>query len=103
MNDKIKKQLQEYAKKNGWSCETDEDLAEILLEEKVVYYEIKSSHRWYDKKFVVVNIDGMLVGYDYYHITGDTSISDMDLELNLNSICEVEEKEKTIKYYTPIK
>ncbi len=103
MNDKIRKQLQKYAKKNNWDCKTDKDLVEILLEEKVVYYEIGPSHRWYDEKFIVVNIDGMLIGYDYYHITGDTSISDMGLEINLNSICEVEEKEKTIKYYIPIK
>jgi hypothetical protein len=102
MNNKIKEHLIQYAQKNGWDCEENDDFIEILKEADSVYSEIGASHRWYDDMFIVVSIDGILIGYDWYHITGDNSAADMGLKFDLESVCEVEEKEKTIKYYEPI-
>lgn len=102
MNQKIKDHLSQYLIKNKWEVNED-NMIESLMEAKNVFTEIGAAHRWYDEKFVVVNIDGMLIGYDYYHVTGDTSISDMGLDFDINSVCEVEEKQKTITIYEKVK
>lgn len=81
---------------------TDDDIKELLTEATTIYKELGSSHRWYDEEFRVVNIDGMLIGYDWFHVTGDNSVSDMGLEFDINSICQVEKKQRTIDYYQPI-
>lgn len=112
MNQKIKNYilnyyLKEYQDNIPFTDEQIKDLdsliRDVLMEEPILYKELGSQHRWYINEFRVVSIDGMLIGYHWYHVTGDNSPSDMGLKLDLNKVCEVEEKEKTIKYYTPIK
>lgn len=98
MNEKIKSHLLAYCESNNWDAD-EENIIECLKEAKTIYSEIGPSHRWYDEKFCVVEINGMLIGYDWFHVTGDTSISDMGLEFDINSVCEVEKKQKTIYYY----
>jgi hypothetical protein len=46
--------------------------------------------------------DKIVAMYDWFHITGDASASDMGLELNLASVCECAKIEKTITAYEPI-
>ena len=99
MNEKIKAHLIEYNKKNNWSFETDKDLEETLRESRVVYREITGSHRWYEDEFIVVDVDGMLIGYNWYHTTGDLTPREMDLDFDFSSVCEVEKKQKTVDYY----
>lgn len=99
MNDKIKNHLIEYNRKNGWACETDKDLEETLMESRIIYKEITGEHRWYEDEFRVVDVDGMLIGYNWYHTTGDMTPREMDLDFDLNSVCEVERKQKTIDVY----
>jgi hypothetical protein len=102
MNEKVKAYLTAYCQKNNWAT-SDEDLREVLTEGKRVYKEIGAAHRWYDETFEVVNIDGMLIGFDYYHTTGDCSLRDHDLTLDLNTVCEVRQKERSVIYYEPVK
>jgi hypothetical protein len=102
MNQKIREHLTNYCIKNGWET-TDKDLLEVLTESREVFSEITGSHRWYDDKFVVVEVDGMLIGYDDFYTTGDNDASDMGLEYDIDSVCEVEKKQKMVDYYEPIK
>lgn len=98
MNEKIKAHLTAYCQSKGWATD-DDSIKELLTETKPLFKEVGDAHRWYDELFIVVDINGMLLGYDYYHTTGDNSLKDMDLELNLNTVREVEAKEKTVTYY----
>jgi hypothetical protein len=102
MIDKIKNHVAAYNQREGYGT-SDTELFETIREAgKQIYSETKSTHRWYDKVFVVVELDGVLIGYDSFHTTGDDSWSDMGLEHDINTICEVEKKQKTIDYYIPI-
>lgn len=99
MNEKIKKHLKSYCEKNEWTWPDDPwGILEILLDGKQLSYEIGDSHRWYDEVEIVTEIDGMIIGFDWVHVTGDNSPRDMDLDLDLDSIREMEAKEvkKTI-------
>lgn len=103
MNAKIKDHLTAYANANGYDT-TDDGLMNILLDTyDYVFEEITGSHRWYEDKFVVVEIDGMLIGFDTFHTTGDNNWRDMDLEHDINSVCEVVKKEVTTTVYEPVK
>ena len=94
MNDKIRQHLTAFNENGGWGT-SDKDLMETLTEATPVYKAIGSAHRWYDDEFRVVNIGGMLIGYNGFHITGDNGVSDMGLEYKIDSVCEVEKKEVT--------
>ena len=100
MNEKVKAHLTAYCQKNSWGI-SNNDFEEILIEAKPVFKEIGSAHRWYDEEFRVVNIDGMLIGFSWYHLTGDNSIRDMDLEFDFNSVSQVEKKQRMVDYYEP--
>jgi len=79
---------------------TDKDLLDwILYSAKTVYSEIGSSHRWYDEKNVVINVNDRFISYNWYHMTGDSSVSDMDLEFDWNAVRFVEPYEVTVTKY----
>ncbi len=93
--------LKAHCAKHGWG-ETDEDIKEVLTDARPIFREITGSHRWYDDEFRVVEIDGMLIGYYGYHITGDNSAKDMDLDYDLKKVTEVVKKQKTVDYYEAV-
>ena len=101
MNEKIKNHLIAYAKKEGWEIDENDpkELMEIITEANSIYKENLGSHRWYDDELNIVNVDGMLIGYNGFHITGDNSMYDMGLEYDLDQVCEVEPKERIQVYY----
>lgn len=101
MTDKIKNHLVEYAIYNGWQTDND-TLFEIIREGTEVYTEKICTHRWYDDIFIVTEVNGMHIGYNGFYMTGDNNASDMGLEYDLKSICEVKEVEKTIKVFEKI-
>lgn len=58
-----------------------------------------SSSRWWDNLFVVSEMNGRLIGYDWARTTGDMGIWDTGWEFDEDSICFVEPYEVTkIKY-----
>jgi hypothetical protein len=101
LNPEIQKILESVCLREGWGT-TDADFAEILSECEEIYSEIGSSHRWYDEKTVVVQIEGILIQYDWYHLTGDASASDMGLGFDLSSVKFCEAYQTTITKYRPI-
>jgi len=102
MNEKVKAHLIAYCESKGWGTD-DDTLMEVLSEAKELYRKTTGSHRWYDDLFKVVEVNGMAIGFDDFYMTGDNSRSDMDLNYDLSSVCEVEKKQKTIDYYEPVK
>jgi hypothetical protein len=101
LNPEIQKVLEGVCLREGWGT-TDKDFAEVLLESKELYSEIGSSHRWYDEKTLVVQVEGKLIQYDDYHITGDNSASDMGLDFDLSSVKFCEAYQVTVTKYRPI-
>ncbi len=97
----IKKILEGVCLREGWPA-TDKDFAVVLQESEEVYSEIGSAHRWYDEKTVVVKVDGWLIQFDDYHLTGDNSKSDMGLEFDLSSVKFCEAYQVTVTKYRPI-
>ncbi len=107
MNEIIKNAISIYCERLKITIPEDEKeyaslVEEILRDARPLYSEIGASHRWYDEKFVVVDISGTLIGYDWFHITGDNSASDMGLEFDIKSVCRVEKREKTVSYYAKL-
>lgn len=66
------------------------------------YSEITHSSRWWDNLFVVQEINGKMIGYNWAHSTGDNSIWDIGWEFDENSICFVEEYTVTVTKYQKI-
>lgn len=89
-------------KSHDW--ETSEDsLKETLFDYgKDIHTETIGQHRWYDDIFVVTEIEGQLLCYNWYYCTGDNSPADMDLELDWGSVRFAEKYQKTIDAYRPV-
>lgn len=70
-------------------------------------YDVLSSEtthisRWWDNMFVVQEINGRLIGFDWAQATGDDTAWEKGWEFNENSICFVEPYEVTITKYRKI-
>jgi GGDEF domain-containing protein len=98
MSNKALEFVKSYNEKQGYGT-TDRELYEVLTESKEVYREESGSHRWWNDYFIVVSLDGQLIGFIGADATGDTSLSDLGWEFNPNSVTEVEAKEKVITVY----
>ena len=76
----------------------------IEIGSECIWNEKVSSSRWWDNYFLVTNINGRLIGYNWAFTTGDDSAFDKGWEFDENSICFVEPytEVKTITKYRPI-
>lgn len=101
MNQKIKDHVVKYCEKNGWGT-TDEDIWETIIEcgEELHKSHIES-YRWWDVYFLVVELDGMMIGLEVAGTTGDESPEEKGWIHDYDSICEVERKEQIVYVYTP--
>ena len=100
LDPQIRKLLESVCLKNGWET-TDKDLVEVLIESDTIWSALGASHRWYDEKTVVVNIEDTLIQYEWYHLTGDDSVWDMGLAFDLSSVQLCEAYQVTITKYRP--
>ena len=82
--------LKEFNEENGYEI-TPESILETLQERgKVLYTGERDERRWYTNQFTVVEIGGKTLGYtNMFAKHPDHSISDMDVDFDINSICEV--------------
>ncbi len=101
MNEDVKQHIAKYNESKGWET-SEASLFETIKEAKVIWKETKSLHRWYDLLLCVTEVNGMLIGYCDYYITGDSSPSDLGLEDRPESVVKVEKKQKTVDYYESI-
>lgn len=102
INETIKQHLIQYAKSKGWG-EDDATLIEILEESDRVYEKHTGDQRWWSNYFNVVEIDGMLIGFDSARTTGDRSPRETGWEFDPGSICHVESKQVTTTAYEPVR
>ena len=101
LNPAVESHLKAYCEKKGYSTD-QKDMVDLVLEEHTVWRETGDSHRWYDEEYCVVKIDGKLIGYAWYHMTGDASPNDMGLDVDLSSIEFAEEYQVTETKYRPL-
>jgi len=98
--------IKDYNKKHGYENDPEGDFEVFVecLSKGIVSEETSSEHRWYDVRDVVhkVEIDGenrFFSTFDY-HITGDNSASDMDLDLpTIKDVVEVFPVKKEVTIY----
>ena len=103
MDSKVEEHLKKYCESNGWSTNMD-TIKEVLIEADSVWTGNESERRWWIDLTKVVEIDGVLIGFDYAHSTGDQSLSDLGWEFNFDSIKEYSSREETrvVKIYEPM-
>ena len=101
-NQKILDHIKKYCDENDWECSEPDDYF-LTLEEcgKELYESEPDHHRWWYTVFVVVELDGMEIGFEKAVSTGDNSPKDCGWEFNLNSICSVEKREVVLTEYIP--
>ena len=92
---KVIEYLTDYNKSKRWET-SKYALVETLLDADTVWEGKDDVHRWYICRPVVKNVDGVYIRFIDYIITGDNSMSDMDLEHDLENAEIVERKERRI-------
>jgi hypothetical protein len=95
MNEKIRNHVAKYNESHGWSISED-SIIETILESEPVHHEVINERRWWADTFQVVEIDGMLIGFNGAYATGDDSPQDKGWVFDPDTIGEVEQKEVTI-------
>ena len=99
MNDKIRDHVRAYNEKCGYANQTEQDIIDTIRDADEVWSGNDSNRRWWTECFTVVNVDGMLIGFDDAKTTGDDSPRDKGWEFDPSSICEVVAKEVTKTVY----
>lgn len=97
MNQKIKDHVFDVYRKQypgAPRSPLEQDIIDYIIETDPIHEEDCGSCRWWMNTFRVVEIDGMLIGFDYASTTGDDSPRDKGWEFDPDSICEVERKEE---------
>jgi len=102
MNEKIRNHVAEYNAVKGWDT-TEESIIKTIYEAKRIWVGERSDRRWWTDCSAVVDVNGMLIGFDDAETTGDDSPRDKGWEFDPSSICEVEAEEVTTTIYKPIK
>lgn len=94
---------EEYEKKFNVPNATDEELIEWLgeLRRDAVSAEMYNKNRWWDDYFFVAKIGDKFIGYQWAHATGELNVYELGWKFNFSTLCECEEKQKTITYYEP--
>ena len=101
MNEKVKKYLEDYCKKNDWDSD-EEGIFELLMETDAIYREEVSEHRWWNEYRYVIDVDGVLIGFIYAEANRDESMADLGYEFDWSSVCEMRSVEKTITAYEKV-
>lgn len=98
MNEKIREHVRAYNIRE-FEDASDEGIIETIRDAPSKWSTVTCERRWWEDLFVVVEIDGMLIGFDDANTTGDNSPSDVGWEFDPSSICEVVAKTVTTTVY----
>lgn len=101
MSEKIREHVRQYNVRE-FDDASDDAIIETIRDAKVIWSKMTTSRRWWDEEFRVVEIDGMLIGYDGADTTGDESATDKGWEFDPSSICEVEAKQVVKTEYVKV-
>lgn len=89
MNDSIKQHVLSLL----GGAATEEEIIDKIRWSKTVWTGYESDRRWWTDCFTVVDVGGMLIGFDDAKTTGDNSPRDCGWEFDPSSICEVKVRE----------
>lgn len=98
MNAKIRAHVAQFNERMGFGTSED-DIIDTIRESCVEWSGDEAERRWWTERFTVVNVDGMMIGFDDATTTGDDSPSDKGWEFDPSTICEVSPREVTITVY----
>ena len=99
MNGRVREHVAQFNKREGYGT-SDADIIETIQEADELYREEIRQRRWWNEYLYVVDVDGMLVGYEYAETTGDISATEAGYEFDPSAIHEMVATEKTITVYT---
>jgi hypothetical protein len=91
----VREFLRRYNEAKGYGV-SEYELIESLIDGKRVHEEGRDEHRWYICETAVNEVGGKFIQFTDYIITGDNSMSDMDLKYDLDSAKLVERKEREV-------
>ena len=100
MDERIREHVAKYNESKGWGA-TDEQIIETIIESEHIYREELHQSRWWNVYLYVVDIGGMLIGYDYAEANRDMSVRELGFDFEESSIREMVPVEKTIITYEP--
>ena len=98
MDQKIKQHIVKYCENEGW-LSSDDAVEDTLTAMPRLSDEIVSTHRWWDIHLYVVGIDGMLIGFEYAHSTGDANAEDLGWVFNDARVWEMQSVERVVTVY----
>jgi len=100
MDKKIEKLLEDDEKKDGYDkWKNDDELLEVLRNNKMLFEEKISEHRWWNEHRYIIKVGDVYIGYIYAETTGDMSPREAGYEFDPDSICEMKPIQKTITVY----
>lgn len=102
MNQKIKEHVTKYAEMKGYQCKTEDDIIRLIRDSDAVWEGNFDKHRHWQLCLTVVEIDGMLIGFENAKTTGDESAEDKGWVFDPKSICEVKAETKTVTIYNRV-
>ena len=94
MNSTIQEHVRQYNIREQQD-DSDDGVIDTILEAAIVWSTVVNRRRWWNDLFVVVEVNGMLIGYDGAATTGDSNPVDVGWEFDPSSICVVKPKEIT--------
>ena len=98
MNEKIRDHVRAYNIRE-FDDASDEGIIETITDSKTVFKKTTGDRRWWTETFNVVEVDGLMIGFDWAETTGDENAKDKGWEFDPSSICEVVAKEVTKTVY----
>ena len=102
MSEKIREHLKQHCIKNGWGT-SEADLIECVTEADYLWQGERDEHRWYTLVPTVVNVDGMLLMFDYCDVRSEESgVEDCIGGYELDDVVEVSPVKKTVTVYEPV-
>lgn len=94
MNTVVKEHVRQYNIRERQD-DSDAGVIETILEAKIIWRDVVGKRRWWNDVFCVVEVNGMLIGYDGAATTGDNNPRDVGWEFDPSTICAVKPKEIT--------
>jgi len=100
MNERIRKILEDDSIKNGYGkIKNDEQLLEIITDYDKIEKTLIDERRWYNLYEYVIKVGNHFLSYADGECTGDDSVRDMGIEIDLDAIYEMEEYKETVTKY----
>ena len=96
MNQKIKDHVTKHLLSEGYVVKNEDEIIETIRDSDIIHKEDCGNSRWWKNTWCVVNIDGMLIGFEDAETTGDDSAQDKGWEFDPESIHEVKAETKEV-------